>query len=156
MTPEESLRRSARPIRPVTGTHLFAIGQLVRLRSGFGSSRSAQVYRITGTLPPRADSAQYRIRNDDERHERVTTQDNLEPVRALPAGERTILERTFGHGEGTETRQPRDQKTETKKTLPKPLWWSLDMPQQPDAVTIRDGVGTTIYSGRFDPAENSG
>jgi hypothetical protein len=35
------------------------------------------------------------------------------------------------------------------------LWQHLDMPQQPDVVTIRDSVGTTLYSGRFDPAENS-
>ena len=59
----------------------------------------ADIYRITGTLPARGDSLQYRIRNDDERHERVTTQDSLEPVDMLQSGNgATLIERTFGHG----------------------------------------------------------
>jgi hypothetical protein len=61
--------------------HRFAIGQPVRLKGGFGMSlKTAEVYRITGTLPARDNSPQYRIRNDDERHERVTTEDSLEKV----------------------------------------------------------------------------
>jgi hypothetical protein len=75
------------------------------------------IYRITGKLPPRGDSLQYRIRNDDERHERVTTQDSLEPVDLSPTGDgATLIERTFGHGQGTETQQSRDQKTEAGKS----------------------------------------
>jgi hypothetical protein len=59
----------------------------------------ADIYRITGTLPGRGDSLQYRIRNDDERHERVTTQDNLEAVDMSQSGNgATLIERTFGHG----------------------------------------------------------
>lgn len=108
------MQRNARPIRREAETHLFAIGQTVRLRSGFGTfTKTAEIYHITGTLPPRGNSPQYRIRNDDERHERVTTQDSLEPVQISPAGEEaTLIERTFGHGQGAETQQSRDQEAE--------------------------------------------
>jgi len=61
--------------------HRFAIGQSVRLRTRFGlSPRTAEIFRITGTLPERGNSPQYRIRSDDERHERVTTEDSLEEI----------------------------------------------------------------------------
>jgi hypothetical protein len=91
----------ARPVRREAATHRFAVGQTVRLRRGFGTAtKTTEIYRITGTLPPREDSPQYRIRNDDERHERVTTQDSLEPVDTSPASEdSTLIERTFGHGQ---------------------------------------------------------
>lgn len=117
MTATTHMQRNARPIRREAATHLFAIGQTVRLRNSFGTfPKTAEVYRITGTLPPRGDSPQYRIRNDDERHERVTTQDSLEPVRMTPAGDdAALMERTFGHGQGTETQQPRDQEAEAGK-----------------------------------------
>ncbi len=53
-------------------THRFHIGQTVRMRSRFGiSPRAAELFSITGTLPARDNSPQYRIRNDGERHERV-------------------------------------------------------------------------------------
>jgi hypothetical protein len=67
--------------------HRFAIGQSVRLRGGFGTPlNTAEVYRITGTLPARDNSPQYRMRNDEERHERVTTEDNLEEAPVILAG----------------------------------------------------------------------
>ena len=80
------LQRNARPTRYVqAATHLFTTGQIVRLKGGVPlASQSANTYRITGTLPPRGDSPQYRIRNDDERYERVATQDSLEPVLISP------------------------------------------------------------------------
>jgi len=94
------LQRSVRPIRPKAVSHLFAVGQTVRLQSNARVfAGTAGLYRITGTLPPSGGSPQYRIRNDDERHERVTTQDNLEPVELSDGGE--TLERTFDHGQGT-------------------------------------------------------
>lgn len=63
--------------------HRFAIGQIVRLKSSFGMSlRTAELYRVTGTLPSRDNSPQYRIRSDQERHERMTTEDSLEAVEA--------------------------------------------------------------------------
>ena len=93
-------RNAAVRIRRDTATHLFTVGQTVRLKGGFGRpALPGDIYHITGTLPPRGDSPQYRIRNDDERHERVTTQDDLEPVGMSRSGERaTLIERTFGHG----------------------------------------------------------
>ena len=114
MTATSLMQRNARPIRREAATHLFAVGQAVRLRGGFGTfPKTAEIYRITGTLPPRGDSLQYRIRNDAERHERVTTQDSLEPVdMSQPGDDATLIERTFGHGQGTETQQSRDQKAE--------------------------------------------
>ena len=89
----------------------------VRLRTGFGTpAKTSEIYRITGTLPPRENSPQYRIRNDDERHERVTTQDSLEPVSVSAAGEQaTLIERTFGHGQERAPQQSRDPETEKGK-----------------------------------------
>lgn len=91
--------RNARPVRRATPTHLFAIGQRVRLKSGFGrmTSLPAEIYQITATLPPQGNSLQYRIRSDEERHERVTTQDDLEPVSVSQSGP-SLIERTFGNG----------------------------------------------------------
>ena len=100
-----------------TGVHRFAVGQTVRLKGRFGRSVSAaDVYHITGTLPPRGDSPQYRIRNDDERYERVATQDSIEPIDLSRTGTgATLIERTFGHGQRTETQQPRDQEAKAGK-----------------------------------------
>jgi hypothetical protein len=65
--------------------HRFTIGQSVRLRQKFGSpvGRGAEIYEVTGTLPARDNSPQYRIRSSEERHERVTTEDSLEQVEQL-------------------------------------------------------------------------
>lgn len=100
MTSTSSIQRTARQFRREVPTHLFAVGQSVKLKGRFaGSALAGDIYRITGTLPPRGDSLQYRIRNDDERHERVTTEDSLEPVGMPQAGSgATLIERTFGHG----------------------------------------------------------
>ena len=114
MTIANILQRKARPIRREAATHLFTVGQAVRLRSGFqGSFRFAGVYHITGMLPPMGDSPQYRIRSDDELHERVTTQDSLEAVSISRASvSAALIERTFGPGHGKETQESRDQKAE--------------------------------------------
>jgi hypothetical protein len=113
-----TLQRNARPIRHETATHLFTMGQIVRLKGGFAlPSQSVVTYRITGTLPPRGDSLQYRIRNDDEHYERVATQDSLEPVSLSPAGPSgALIEGTFGAGQVIETQQPPDQKSRSRKT----------------------------------------
>jgi hypothetical protein len=73
------------------------VGQTVRLRGSFGASRTtAEIYPVTGTLPPKGGSPQYRVRNDDERHERVTTRDRLEPASLKPGGEgASLIEKTF-------------------------------------------------------------
>ena len=66
--------------------HRFAIGQSVRLRGRFAMPLdTAETFRITATLPARDNSPQYRMRNDDERYERVTTEDNLEEIQTPPA-----------------------------------------------------------------------
>lgn len=100
MTSTSFIQRAARQFPREVPTHLFAVGQSVKLKGGFPRpGLAADIYRITGTLPPRGDSLQYRIRNDDERHERVTTEDSLEPVgMSLSGSGATLIERTIGHG----------------------------------------------------------
>lgn len=117
MTTMSIQRRAAHTDPRAISMHLFTIGQAVRLRGNFGTfPKTSEVYRVTGTLPPRGDSPQYRIRNDEERHERVATQDSLEPIRPSQSSEgATLIERTFGHGQGTETQQSRDQEAEAGK-----------------------------------------
>lgn len=98
-------RRNARLRVPEPATHLFEVGQSVRLAGGLGAlSNSDDIYCVTATLPPLGDSPQYRIRNDEERHERVVTQDGIKPVDTSQsdAGDR-LIERTFGHGQGSKT-----------------------------------------------------
>jgi hypothetical protein len=108
-------RRTANLSRRDAHTHRFEVGQAVRLRGSLGTfPKTAEIYRVTGTLPPYGASPQYRIRNDEERHERVTTQDDLEPVSISQSG-RSLIERTFGHGQGTETQQSRNKKAEAGK-----------------------------------------
>jgi hypothetical protein len=104
MIDSTTLQRNAHPIRREAATHLFTMGQIVRLKGGFAlPSQSLVAYRITGTLPPRGDSLQYRIRNDDEGYERVATQDSLEPVRISPAcPSSALIEGTFGSDQVTE------------------------------------------------------
>ena len=114
MTIANILQRKARPIRREAAMHLFTVGQAVRLRSGFRAPcRFAGIYHVTGMLPPVRGTPQYRIRSDDERHERVTTQDSLEAVSMSRASvSATLIERTFGPGHGKETQESRDQKAE--------------------------------------------
>jgi len=118
MTSTISVQRPVRQFRREAPTHFFTVGQAVRLKGGFARlALAADIYHITGTLPPRGGSLQYRIRNDEERHERVTTEDSLEPVDLSPTGDGVaLIERTFGHGQGTGTRQSGDQKTEAGKS----------------------------------------
>lgn len=118
MTLTNTSQRRMRPVQPDPNAHLLAIGQTVRLKSNFGAfPKTSDLYQITGKLPPRGGSPQYRIRNEEERHERVTTQDNLEIVQpSSTAGNASLIERTFGHGQRTETQQPRDQKAEAGET----------------------------------------
>ncbi|WP_163269348.1 hypothetical protein [Chelativorans alearense] len=67
-------------------SHRFAIGQHVRMSNRFSlSPDTAKIYHITATLPARDNSLQYRIRNDDERHDRVTTEDSLEEIKVQQA-----------------------------------------------------------------------
>ncbi|AMS43225.1 hypothetical protein N7E70_021400 [Aminobacter sp. NyZ550] len=89
------LMRGKHPARRDPTIHRFSIGQTVRLKRSFGT----QAYRITGTLPAREDSPQYRIRNERELHERVTSEDNIELLGApLGQDDASLIERAFGHG----------------------------------------------------------
>ncbi len=118
MTTTNNPPLNAPSVQRDAATHLFEIGQAVRLRGGLGGSTlSSDIYHITGTLPPRGVSPQYRIRNEDERHERVTTQESIEPVAMSPSGSGpTLLETTFGHGGKMETQETRNQDAKEKTT----------------------------------------
>ncbi len=71
-------QQSARP-RTDTPTHLFIVGQTVRMKSRTGLvQKTAELFQIKSKLPVKDGSPQYRIRSDHETHERVTTEDNLE------------------------------------------------------------------------------
>lgn len=93
MTPPDPRRKSARRTGDATSAHRFKVGQKVRLKGGFGRpAPPSDIYLVTGTLPSDGGAPQYRIRNDSERHERVTTEDSLEPAGQQPrAGGRTDL-----------------------------------------------------------------
>ena len=117
MTATTLMQRRFRAIRHEAASHLYSIGQAVRLKGGMGMPAKANdIYQITGTLPHRGNSPQYRIRNDAERHERVAAEDSLELVDiSRLSDDATLIERTFGHGQGTETQQSRDPKAEAGK-----------------------------------------
>ena len=98
VTPIRTQSRIATQTRQPAATHLFAVGQAVRFRSGFGRPPATpEVFYVTRTLPPQGGTLQYRIRNDAERHERVTSQNDLEAIRET-AADTSLMERTFGHG----------------------------------------------------------
>ncbi|MBY5608122.1 hypothetical protein HFO32_18140 [Rhizobium leguminosarum] len=103
MTATRIPQRNGRSIRREAATHIFKVGQTVRVKDGFlvVPSKLPETYRITATLPLRGNVLQYRIRSDDERHERVATEDSLELIDLTPAGSgATLIERAFGHGHG--------------------------------------------------------
>jgi hypothetical protein len=66
--------------------HRFAIGQSVRLKGTIGMSlQTGDMFRITGKMPARNWSPQYRISSDEGRHERVAEENNLEEVTVAPS-----------------------------------------------------------------------
>jgi hypothetical protein len=72
--------------------HLYSVGQEVRLKSRAGMSpTAAESYRVTARLPAVQNSLQYRIRSDEERHERVTTEDSLELAADAATDQRPTL-----------------------------------------------------------------
>jgi hypothetical protein len=74
--------------------HRFAIGQSVRLRGTIGMSlQTGDMFRITGKMPARDWSPQYRISSDEGRHERVAEENNLEEV-AVAASPGSLLARS--------------------------------------------------------------
>lgn len=98
MTFKINPKLDGRRCRPDPVRHRFAVGQFVRLNNGFARTLTpAAIYQITGMLPARENLLQYRIRSDGEPYERVTSEDDLEPV-DLSQTNSPLLERTFGHG----------------------------------------------------------
>lgn len=99
MTHHTMLRHGAGASRRDPSAHAYAIGQAVHLSDGFGRPvPPGALYEITGTLPANGGAPQYRIRSDDERHERVATQDALRPADLQGTGPATLIERTFSRG----------------------------------------------------------
>ena len=73
-------QQNTRP-RNDTPSHLFAVGQTVRMKGRGGLLlKTAELFQIKSRLPVKDGSPQYRIRSEQETYERVTTEDNLEPV----------------------------------------------------------------------------
>jgi hypothetical protein len=61
--------------------HRFSIGQSVRMPNRLGTLRTDDLrFTVTGKMPAKDRSPQYRIRSEEERHERVVTEDMLEAV----------------------------------------------------------------------------
>ncbi len=83
-----------------SGSHLFTVGQVVRLKTGrpMRTTRPADTYHITALLPPLGELPQYRIRNDQEKHERLTTQDKIELVTVSQSAQENdlLIAKTFG------------------------------------------------------------
>jgi hypothetical protein len=77
----ERFRRSPRPI---AATHLFRVGETVRLKGPF--LRDGDIFLITASLPPSGESPQYRIRNDNEKFERMARETELEAISEFPSG----------------------------------------------------------------------
>ncbi|WP_047458199.1 hypothetical protein [Rhizobium rhizogenes] len=96
------IKTGGHPIRRDPATHIFAIGQVVWIKKAPGTAapKFRSTYRITATLPLRGFALQYRIRNDDEPHERVMAEDQLEAVLASSGGGTTLMEKTFGYSQG--------------------------------------------------------
>ncbi|MHA7775398.1 hypothetical protein [Roseibium sp. M-1] len=85
-------------VRQVSG-HRFKVGQLVRTMGirPMVASNNTDAFRITALLPSVGGQPQYRIRNEREMHERVTTQDMLEPVLVSEKAQNnaSLIARTF-------------------------------------------------------------
>ncbi|QND51670.1 hypothetical protein HB779_06970 [Phyllobacterium sp. 628] len=65
--------------RPEPPAHRFTVGQKVRMKNWAGSTmKSVAIFEVLATLPASGGSLQYRIRDNDEKHERIATEDNLE------------------------------------------------------------------------------
>ena len=108
-------RPGAGAIRQGEPPHLFSVGQAVRLVTPYGMSRpSVEIFKVTAKRPARDNCPQYLIRNEDERHERMASQDDLEPAGILPISSNdALIERTFSNGQGTKAQQSRATETET-------------------------------------------
>lgn len=61
--------------------HRFSIGQSVRMPNRLGMVKTDDLlFTVAGKMPARDRSPQYRIRSEEERHDRVVTEDMLEAI----------------------------------------------------------------------------
>jgi hypothetical protein len=99
MTTMDAQRRSGPPAGYVGPSHVFHVGDAVVLRRSYLHAAAAGIYHVTATLPPSEGQFQYRVRNDEERYERVVSQDRMEAV-AMPDTSKanTLIKRTFSRG----------------------------------------------------------
>jgi hypothetical protein len=112
MTPTNRHVPKVRQLRADRPTHRYAAGQIVILKeNGVRKLQPGLAFRIVAALPPRGTAPQYRIRNDEERHERMATQDELE-LASMTLSSGSLLERTFSHGQRPETQHARNQEAE--------------------------------------------
>lgn len=66
--------------------HRYSLGQTVRLKGRIGlPGKSPEIFEVVGLMPPRDGTFQYRIRSEEERHERVALEDDIETVAADPS-----------------------------------------------------------------------
>ncbi|MCV0396165.1 MAG: hypothetical protein K5872_04690 [Rhizobiaceae bacterium] len=72
--------------RPSRDGHSFAVGQHVHLKPSTQMLPAPDNYSVIALLPPIGTAPQYRIRSEEERYDRVTTEDFLEPAYLLPPG----------------------------------------------------------------------
>ena len=85
--------------------HRFAIGQSVRLKGTIAMAlQTSDMFRITGRMPARDWSPQYRISNDEGRHERVAEENNLEEI-TVASSPRSLLGRSESSGPKWPNRQ---------------------------------------------------
>ncbi|ATU92993.1 hypothetical protein [Phyllobacterium zundukense] len=76
-----------------TPVHRFAIGQKVRMKGWGGSKmKSTATFCIMATLPASGGSLQYRIRDNEEKHERIAMEDNLEAADMWSSKDRSAFE----------------------------------------------------------------
>ena len=61
--------------------HRYPLGQTVRFKSRAGMPlKTPDTFEIVGLLPPQNGTCQYRMRSEEERHERVAQEDDIEAV----------------------------------------------------------------------------
>jgi hypothetical protein len=102
-------------------SHFFAVGQKVRLKTSRTQPGSKDVYTITAVLPVLGTLPKYRIRSETERHERVTTEDQLvtipqEPGEISPAQSTSKEqgENSMAKGQQRKTKEVRKPKKDAK------------------------------------------
>ena len=99
MTTADMLLRANPTIRRSASTPVFKIGDSVLLKPSFQYASADGVYRVTAIMPSDG-LPQYRIRNEEERYERVAPQDSLERATAssTPNTRAMFIKRTFNRG----------------------------------------------------------